>query len=337
MDDPEPSLPRLKRVPTGSHYVTLEGEKRPLCRLVALRDQDAARAQHFDPLNVCFFRRLWHHPASLGPFLSAVVRDLLRHHRIFSSPDMLPRRALRLLHSIAAGRASVMREEVIQLWLLILYAHVGPLRDALHGQVCEAVEFLAVPYLRHCLLLLLSNRPVRLSRALSLRLWLDFVLVNIARGDFDLMHGLCANSAANTLFVQGTRSARAGVTSRCISPLTLDEWNSFRHWPGGGVGANSGFGVPGFFPRFLRQGGPLERLEAVCPSRGVNIYDSLRLLRFGPVGSAVAPPDPAALPAGDLQAFLDMLANPPQHDDGAEDGPVDSSDDEGEAGLAAVA
>lgn len=328
--EPVPSLPSLKRVPTGSYYVTLEGEKRPLCRLVALQEQDAARAQHFDPLNVCFFRRLWYHPASLGPFLSAVVRDLLRHHRIFSSPDMLPRRALRLLHRIAAGRASVMREEVIQLWLLILYMHVGPLRDALHGQVCEAVEFLAVPYLRHCLLLLLSNRPVRLSRALSLRLWLDFVLTNIARGDFDLMHGLCTNSAANTLFVQGTRSARAGVASRCISPLTLEEWNSFRHWTEGAVGANSGFGVPGFFPRaLLRHGGPFSRLEAVCPSRGVNIYDSLRLLRFSPIGGAGEAP--AVL---DLQAFLDMLANPPRHDDGGGDEPVDSSDDEGEAGLA---
>jgi hypothetical protein len=168
----------LRRVQTGCSFLDQEGRKIPLVRFEALEpDQVVGR---YNPLNVCFFSRLFFHPESLRTEFEATSRSFLGYLAQVGTSQSLVR------HHLTCARETGSTEQ-LQLWLLYFYLHYPPFRQITEPGVNEAVAHLAIPFLTFRFVQFLARPPILGRCQQLLTTWLGATLEPMASEAYEVM------------------------------------------------------------------------------------------------------------------------------------------------------
>jgi len=208
-------------IPTGCSYQ--RKGKRAALRKAVLPMTMRADPEYEYPVatNQCMMTRLYLNPLSMRELTLGLV------DRVVSSTNITDGYLTSTL--LALAHSGLHSGEEVQLTFLVLYAYFPLVRDALHGHVNEATEFLAPVYISARYIALISMLPPAQTRRRLTASWARSVLQPMYHEDYTTMFLGCERAVDSLLFNNSLCEHVLGYCHEAHSALDTDEWFSFEY------------------------------------------------------------------------------------------------------------
>lgn len=166
----------------------------------------------------CCMHRLYYDPISMKDDVREVMSLVIEGTEM---PDQ------ELCKTITRLTRNLEEREAIQFTFLVLYGYIGVVRDAYHGHVNEALEFLAPVFIPARFRVLLSMVPEAGQTRRRLGQWIESVLQPMVLEDYTTIYLGCERASESILMHIGLCINSVGCSQEALTPKSNSEWESF--------------------------------------------------------------------------------------------------------------
>lgn len=172
--------------------------------------------------SACYMRRLYYDPTSLKNDVKEVMS------LVIEGTEMPNQELCKIITRLVSN---LEEREAIQFTFLVLYGYIGVVRDAYHGYVNEAIEFMAPVFIPARFRVLLSMVPETGQTKRRLGQWIESVLQPMVLEDYATIYLGCERASKSVLMHIGLCINSVGCSQEALTPKSNAEWESFEFGP----------------------------------------------------------------------------------------------------------